>query len=250
MATRTLERLVTRASEAALRRAKRLGYQVYFINNCTEIGVEVWALRNQFSRGIGMLGPELDIERCDFYIPRQYNDQGMLTFPALSVSHINDIAVGSRIYDPTDNKLYEVDMVYGDAEGFTNTAVYQLNCSYRHYNPFVGDWTPGSDNIIAGLPPINWNTINYSTSILLFNGYFVDASANAVDLLMPTSPYKGYTVVLRVIDCTFPITINGNGYLIEGQDSLVITEPAHNAAMWLVYSSPSFGGWRVTTSIN
>jgi hypothetical protein len=246
---RRLERTADRAANTFLRKCKRLGTQIYWVANCGNIGVLVWSLRNQFIKGVGFDAPELDIERCDYYIPKQYNDAGQLIFPVL-VGSTETVGLGSRIYDPGNNgKLYMVETVIGDVEGVENTAVYQCTCRHSKYNPFSGNWTPDASNTVEGIPCMIWNTITEDTTAKIFNGYFIDASSNSVALTMPSNPFIGYTVAVRIIDRTNAITIESSD-LVEGETVLNIDAQATNSSFWLTYSDPSRGGWIVTTSIS
>ena len=138
--TRRVQRIIEDAARNFVRKCERRGVQVWWVNNCGDAGVKVWAMRSPFSRGLGLLGPDLDVERTTFFIPRQYDETGALIFPVTLSGGAQDVSVSSRIY--YNGKLYEVDMVTGDVEGMPETAVFRCDVFYRMYNNTTGTWTP------------------------------------------------------------------------------------------------------------
>lgn len=243
-----IQRKVETAANMFLRKCKRLGNQIYWLNNCGDVGVKVWSLRNQFTKSLDLeFNPS--IEYCDFYIPRQYNTSDMLIFPILAGS-TQKLGIGSRIYEIANyGKLYTVINVEGDVQGIDKTAVFRCTAKHQLYNPFAGTWTPTSDNIVDGMPMFIWNNINSDTTAKIFNGYFIDASSNSVTLTLPSNPYRGHTVAVRVLDRTNSITI-ASFDLIEGDATLTIPVQVTNGSFWLTFDNPSSGGWHVVSELN
>ena len=241
MTARRIVRIVENAARNFVRKCKRRGIRLWWVNNCGNEGRIVYAMQNPFSRGLGLTGPDLDVERSTFFIPRQYDPSGELLFPITKNDGTEDLGISSRIW--FGEKLYEVQLVTGDAEGMAETAVFKCHCIYRMYNPFVGSWTPppDEDNIMI------WHRINAGQTAEKNNGYFIDASTAPVNLVLPNTPAIGWQVGVRAMDITNAITIIATGGLkIEGTDELTID--IVNAGFTLTYSQ-DVRGWCVTTEV-
>jgi hypothetical protein len=245
--TRT-NRKVETAARNMVRKCKRgWGVQVWWINGRDDDGRQLYAMRGKFTRGIGLSGVDLDIERATFFIPRQYDGAGGLLFPVITSNTVEDVTPQSRLYYA--GKTYEVQLVSGDVEGMPETAVFRCDCIRRMYNPFVQDFTPPYSNLTpeeSAMATI-WETITANTAATVNHGYFVDTTTNAVTLTLPANPTLGWSCWVNVLNRTNLTTITASGGLtIMGTDSVTIDYD--NVGFQVVYS-PSSNGWRIVTEI-
>jgi len=129
--------------------------------------------------------------------------------------------------------------LFGNSISFGSTPVTN---SVIEVSTFVRGTTSGGSSSSS----MTWNIVSSNTTMSVNNGYFVDTSAGATTMTLPTSATLGDTIRINDLAGTFStnnLTVARNGHKIQNiaQDLLVDTD---QSSFGLVYSNSTYG-WKV-----